>query len=234
MNRSPAIGKMCHGGMESRFNRSQWNLENIADLFIGELVKIGEQENLPQVIRHAHHSVMYQALELFFLHALAWRLCRGFHQVDELTAFLIAGADGSLERIGRSAGLGSHEIAGFIGRDREQPGPKPPLWIKLCGRLMHLKERFLEDVLCRSAVAQKADEEMKQFTLVSCDELGEGGLVAVAVALQQMLVACRLAGDGCCGGRGLLWPICALCIRGWMHTRLILGHRISRTARIGG
>src|SRR5688500_5564029 len=59
---------------------------------------------------------------------------------------------------------------------------------------MHLQERFLEHVLGRGSVAEEADEEVIQLTLVAGDEVGEGFRVAVTVVGEQFFVGDDMAG----------------------------------------
>src|SRR5689334_16788656 len=46
----PSVRKMCNGCVQSRFHRSQRDFEDVADLFVRKLVKIGEQKNLPKML----------------------------------------------------------------------------------------------------------------------------------------------------------------------------------------
>src|SRR5947208_3038160 len=54
----PSVGKMSHSRVQTRLHRSQRDFEDIADLFIGELVKIGEQQDFTQVLRHPKNRLL--------------------------------------------------------------------------------------------------------------------------------------------------------------------------------
>src|SRR6185437_4242973 len=167
MVRAPSIGKMCNSGMKPRFDGSQWNIEDVANLFIGKLMKITQKEDFPEVVGHGHDGLLDELLKLFTFHGLAGHGFGGLHEVNELAGFIVAGADGGLERIGRAAGLAADEIARFVGGDGEQPGTKAARGVKLGGGLMNLEEGFLEDILGRGAVAQETDQEVIQLTLIA-------------------------------------------------------------------
>ncbi len=153
MNRPPSIGEMCDGGMQARLHGPQGYLEDIADLLVGKLVKIGEQENFPQVVRHSHNCGVHQLLELLLFQVFAGGLGGGFHEIDKLPALLIAGADRGLKGIGGATRLGAHQVARFIGRDGEEPWAETSRRIELIGGLMHLKKSLLEYVFRRRSIA---------------------------------------------------------------------------------
>jgi len=45
---------MGDGGVEPRLHRSQRDVEDLADLLVRELVKIGKQQNLTEQLRYLH------------------------------------------------------------------------------------------------------------------------------------------------------------------------------------
>jgi len=81
----------------------------------------------------------------------------------------------------------------------EQTTAEPPLRIELIRRLVDLKERFLEYILRRRAIAEETNEEVVKLTLVTEHEHGELALVAGAVFGQQAFVAGLVAHRPCCG-----------------------------------
>src|SRR5690349_9214546 len=60
LHRPPPVGEMCHGGVQSRFHRSQRNRQDIADLLVGELMEIRQEQNLAQMIRHRHDRLVHE------------------------------------------------------------------------------------------------------------------------------------------------------------------------------
>ena len=74
--------------------------------------------------------------------------------------------------LGDLAGLASRLTlpAGWSYRTRT---PESPLRVELLGRLVDLKERFLKHVFGGRAIAEEADEEVKQLALVALGESGE-------------------------------------------------------------
>src|SRR5687768_2977539 len=112
------------------------------------------------MVWHRLHSVMHELLQLFLFEPFAWRGGDGLHEVNELAALVVAGADGGLEGVGGAAGLRAQEVAGLVGGDGEEPRAEAAGGVKLGGGLVDLKEGFLEDILSRGPVVEEADEEM--------------------------------------------------------------------------
>ena len=50
--------------VKAAFYSAKRNIKNVADLLIGELVKVGEQQNLAKMIRHAHNRLLDRFLQL--------------------------------------------------------------------------------------------------------------------------------------------------------------------------
>ncbi len=178
--------------MKSRFYGSKGNFKDVPYLLVGELVKIGEEENLPEVLGHGLDCALNHALELFAFHGFARLGFGGFHQVDELATLLIRGGNVGLEWIGRPARLRSHQIARFISGDCEEPGAEAAGGIELVGRLVDLEKRFLENILCGGAIAQKPHEKVEKLALIALHQGRESGAVAGAIRSQKILIR-RLA-----------------------------------------
>src|SRR6185437_8956317 len=159
---------------------TQVYIQNFADLFIGKLMKVRQEQYFPQMIRHSGDGVMDELLKLAFFHRLAGQFRRRLHQVDKLTAFVVAGADGRLKRVGRPARLRTDEVARLVGGDSEKPGAEAALRIKLLRRLMYLQECFLEDVFGTGEIAEESNKKMIEFTLISANQQSEGGAIAMA------------------------------------------------------
>lgn len=158
---------------------------------------------------HSHDGCLDDALEFFFFEIFAGSGRQRTHQVDELAAFLVAGTDGGLEGVGGTPGLRTHEIAGLVGGDCEEPRAEAAFGIKLAGGLVDLEECFLEDIFGSGSVAKEADEEMEQFALVAFDQLGEAGFVSEAVCLDELFVG-QAAGGVCARGRWGFWLLSAI------------------------
>lgn len=79
-------------------------------------------------------------------------------------------------------------VAGFVDRNRVQPGTEGSAEIELTGREVHLEERILKDVVSQRPAAGVARQEGVEFLLISLHEGTEGFGVAIDVPLEQDLV----------------------------------------------
>src|SRR5438094_9498537 len=125
------------------------------------------------MLRHAQNRLLNLLLQFGFLHALVRkRIARG-HEIHELAAVVVAGIDRRLQGIRRAARLAANQIARFVRGDREEPRTESPRGIELVGGLMYLKERLLEHILRRGAIAKEAHQEMEQLALIALHKLRE-------------------------------------------------------------
>ncbi len=147
-------------------------------------MEVAQQQNFAQMIRHAHHNTLHLLLKLLAAQRLAWFRDISGHQVDELAPVAIAGIDVSLKRVGGPTRLAAHQVARLIGRNRKKPRPEPPRQVEAVTALVNLQERLLKDIFGGRAVAQEANEEVKQLSLVAFDERLEGGKFAVKIAFE--------------------------------------------------
>ena len=181
--------KCATAAWRPRFYRAQRNFKNFADLLVGKLVKIAEQQDFPEMIGHPHHRTLHRGLQLLPLQAFIGNGRRGTDQIDKFSAFLAARADRRVQRAAGAARLRADQIARFIGRDCEQPGPEATLDIKAFGRLMDLKKGLLKNIFRRGTVTQEANQEMKEFTVISTDQIRKAGTVTLTIGGEQLLVA---------------------------------------------
>src|SRR4051794_5905259 len=113
------------------------------------------------MVRHRHNSAMNRLLQLLSLKRFVGEILGRLHQVDELAALIVAGADTGLQRVGRTPRLAADEVACLIGSDREQPGPEAARRIELLDRLVNLQKRFLEYILSSRPVSKEPHEKVK-------------------------------------------------------------------------
>jgi 23S rRNA (adenine2503-C2)-methyltransferase len=174
--------------MEARFYRPQRNFQHFPNLLIWKLVKIGEQQDFPQVGGHPLHGFLDLLLQFPALHRLIRQGFGALHEIDEFPAFFIPPIDRRLQRIGRPSRLRADQIARLVRRDREKPRPEPPLRIKLRRALVHLQKGFLENIFRARPVSEEAHQEVEQFALISFQEFGERRAISLEIFREQLFI----------------------------------------------
>ena len=108
-------------------------------------------------------------------------------QIDELRAVVVAADRGGQARR-RTALATAVEVAGLVGRDREQPGLEGAIGVEGVGGEMDLQERVLKDVLRGGAVAEESSQEVQDLGAIPLEKLHEGVPIAFAIGNEQFLV----------------------------------------------